>query len=180
MFCKLNKSFDKPLYAVINQLKTFTGEEDKGIDYRSIWSPDSEKIYSVIPKRYWKDFHLTLMMINREIPPHTDTQIITTINFYLETGGDNVKTIFFEPIVDNPKTIQIHNQTDGHIYFKDDLKEVDSFTANPFDIWLLDVKKIHSVEGNITGVRKAVTLGTFVHKYDDVIEMFKETGCLPS
>lgn len=178
MFCKLNIDFEKPLYAVTEGLKRFTGEGGYGIDYKKIWSPDVEKLMSIIPRRYWDDFHLTLMTINRDIPPHTDTEIITTINFYLETGGDNVDTIFFTPNIENPRKFQIKNQTDGYIFERDDLKEVAAFRAKPMECWVLDVKKIHSVEGNVTGIRKAVTLGTFVHKYSDVVEMFKETGCL--
>lgn len=173
MFCKLNQSFDKPLYIVTDGLKRFTGVGGEGIDYKKIWSPDVDNLLKVIPKRYWDDFHLTLMTINRDIPPHTDTEIITTINFYIETGG--AKTVFYEPIVDNPRTAQVENQTDGHIYFKEELKEVGSFTAKDFEIWVLDVKKIHSVEGEVT-MRKAVTLGTFKHPYSAVIEMLKETG----
>jgi hypothetical protein len=179
MFCKLTTTFEKPLYIVTEGLKTFTGvDEDgekKGIDYKKIWSPDTEKLYSVVPRRYWDDFHLTVMTINRAIPPHTDTEIITTINFYIETGG--ARTVFYEPAVDNPRTVQIENQTDGYIYYPEDLKEVDSFVAKDYEIWCLDVKKIHSVEGDVTS-RKAVTMGTFKHKYEDVVEMFKETGSL--
>lgn len=179
MFCKLNKTFDKPLYVVTDGLKTFTGINDggerKGIDYKKIWSPDAENLLSVIPKRYWDDFHLTLMTINRDIPPHTDTEIITTINFYIQAGG--ARTVFFEPATDNLTKTQVENQTDGYIFNRDELREVDSFVAEDFDIWVLDVKKIHSVEGDVT-LRKAVTLGTFVHKYEDVVEMMKETGCL--
>jgi hypothetical protein len=177
MFCKLNTTFEKPLYIVTEGLKTFTGVDDKGIDYKKIWSPDAEKLLSVLPKRYWDDFHLTVMTINRPIPPHTDTEIITTINFYIETGG--ATTVFYESIVDEPRMFQIENQTDGYIYYPEDLKQVGSFIAKDLEIWCLDVKKIHAVEGNVS-LRKAVTLGTFKHKYEDVIEMFKETGCLPS
>jgi hypothetical protein len=181
MFCKLNTTFEKPLYIVTEGLKTFTGiDEDgekKGIDYKKIWSPDAEKLLSVIPTRYWDDFHLTVMTINRAIPPHTDTEIITTINFYIETGG--ARTVFYDPAVDNPRTVQIENQTDGYIYYLEDLKEVGSFIAKDLEVWCLDVKKIHAVEGNVS-LRKAITLGTFKHKYEDVVEMFKETGCLPS
>jgi hypothetical protein len=117
------------------------------------------------------------MTINREIPPHTDTDIITTINFYLQTGGD-IDTIFFEPKVDTPRTFQIENQIDGYIFNKDDLRELGRFKAKPMECWLLDVKKIHSVEGNVQDIRKAITLGTFIHNYDEVVEMIKETGCL--
>lgn len=175
MFCKLNKAFEKPLYLITDGLKTFTVESGQGIDYKKIWSPDVESLMSVIPRRYWNDFHLTLMTINRPIPPHTDTEIITTLNFYIETGG--AKTVFYEPTVENPKTFQIENQTDGFIYSKDELKEVGNFVAKDFEIWVLDVKKIHSVEGDIK-LRTAVTLGTFNQPYSAVLEMLKETGSI--
>ena len=180
MFCKVNYDFVEPLYIVTEGLKRFTGEGGYGIDYKKIWSPDVEKLMSIIPKRYWDELHLKLMTINRDIPAHTDTEIITTINFYLDAGGDDIDTIFFEPLVDKPKTFQIENQIDGYIFDKSEIKEVGRFRAKPMECWALDVKKIHSVEGNVTGVRKAVTLGTFVHNYDAVVEMFKETGCLSS
>lgn len=175
MFAKLNRTFEVPIYAVTHGLKTFTGENTKGIDYKKIWSPDSKEIYSVIPERYWEDFHLTIMTINTAIPPHTDTEIITTINFYIKT--DNCRTIFFEPIVEDPRKFQIKNQTDGYIFNEEDLKEVSSFTAKDNEIWVLDVKKIHSVVGEPT-LRKAITLGTRVHNYESVYEMLKETGCV--
>ena len=178
MFHKVNCNFDSPLYIVTEGLKRFTGEGGYGIDYKKIWSPDVEKLMSILPARYWKDFHLTVMTINRDIPAHTDTEIITTINYYLDAGGDDIDTIFFEPTVDKPTTFQIENQTDGYIFKRDELKEIGRFRAKAMECWVLDVKKIHSVEGTVTGVRKAVTLGTFVHKYEDVLEMLKETGCL--
>jgi hypothetical protein len=181
MFAKLNKTFETPLYAVTTGLKTFTGinvnGERKGIDYKKIWSPDAEKLYSVIPRRYWKDFHLTIMTINTRIPPHTDTEIMSTINFYIET--DNCRTQFYRPNTDNPRTYQIENQTNGYIYEDTDLETAGSFIANPGEVWVLDVKSIHSVEplGEIT-LRKAVTLGSYHYEYDVVVEMLKETGNL--
>ena len=178
MFERVKCTFDKPLYIVTDGLKTFTGENGYGIDYKKIWSPDVEKLLSILPKRYWQDFHLTVMTINRDIPPHTDTEILTTINYYLETGGENIGTYFYEPKVDSPKTFQIENQTDGFIYDKNELQVTGMFYASPMECWVLDVKKIHSVEGNVTGIRKAVTLGTFIHKYEDVLSMLKETNCL--
>ncbi len=178
MFRRIKYTFDIPLYIVTEGLKTFTGDGGYGIDYKKIWSPDVEKLMSIIPKRYWNDFHLTVMTINRDIPPHTDTEIITTINFYLDAGGDNVDTVFYEPNVSDPKTFQIENQTDGYIFDKRELLEIGRFRASPMECWVLDVKKIHSVEGAVTGVRKAVTLGTFVHNFEAVQDMLKETGSL--
>jgi hypothetical protein len=34
------------------------------------------------------------MTINRGIPPHTDSDILTTINFYLDTDGCD--TVYYE------------------------------------------------------------------------------------
>ena len=59
MFKKLNRTFETPIYAITHGLKTFTGENTKGIDYKKIWSPEANTIYSVLPERYWNDFHLT-------------------------------------------------------------------------------------------------------------------------
>lgn len=173
MFTKLENSFEKPLFAIIDQLKDFKGSDGKGIDYKKIWTPEPKKIYGILPEKYWKDFHLTVMTINCKIPPHTDTEIITSINFYLQTEG--CRTIFYKPKVEKPRTVQVENQTNGHIYFEEDLEEVDSFVAKDFEVWALDVTQIHSVQGEFK-LRKAITLGTFVHKYKDVIEMLKETG----
>jgi len=84
-------------------------------------------------------------------------------------------TTFYKPKVEIPKTVQVENQTNGHIYFEEDLIEVGSFVAKDYDIWLLDVSQIHGVKGKFN-LRKAITLGTFVHKYQDVLEMLKETN----
>lgn len=173
MFARLEKTFEKPLYAITDTLKSFKGENGKGIDYKKVWSPEAEKLYGILPKRYWQDFHLTIMTIDCIIPPHTDTEIITSINFYLQTEG--CKTVFYKPKNAELKTVQVKNQTNGHIYFEEDLIEVDSFIAKDFEVWLLDVTQIHGVQGNFN-LRKALTLGTFVHKYEDVLKMLKETG----
>jgi hypothetical protein len=173
MFTKLENSFENLLYTTTSPLKTFKDSNGKGIDYKKIWSPESEKLYNFLPKRYWSDFHLTIMTIDCIIPPHTDTEINTSINFYLQTEG--CKTTFYKPKVDVPKTTQIENQTDGHIYFEDDLVEIGSFIAKDFEAWLLDVSKIHGVTGDFS-LRKAFTLGTFIHTYEDVLTMLKETG----
>jgi hypothetical protein len=173
MFARLEKTFEKPLYAITDPLKSFKGDNGRGIDYKKIWSPEAEKLYGILPRRYWQDFHLTIMTIDCIIPPHTDTEIITSINFYLQTEG--CKTVFYKPKNNDLKTIQVKNQTNGHIYFEEDLIEVDSFIAKDFEVWLLDVTQIHGVQGNFN-LRKALTLGTFIHKYEDVLKMLKETG----
>jgi len=177
MFCRVGVEFDKPIYSIDGGLVTFTGidenGETKGIFYNKIWTPDEENYFKIIPERYRKDFHLNIMAINHAIPPHTDTEIITTVNFYFETGG--ARTIFYDVITDNPRKTQIENQTDGFIFYEEDLKEVSSFVAKDHEVWVLDVKKVHSVVGDVT-MRKAITLGTKVHSYESVVSMIKENG----
>jgi hypothetical protein len=172
MFAKLNSTFEKPLYTTTQDLKSFKGDDGKGIQYKMIWSPDAENLYSVLPRRYWKDFHITEMKIDCAVPPHTDTEIVTSINFYIQTEG--CKTTFYKTKVDEPKTFKMEQQTNGRIFYPEDLEEVDSFVAKDYEIWVLDVSQIHGVSGDFN-LRKAITLGTFIHKYEDVIEMLKET-----
>jgi hypothetical protein len=82
-----------------------------------------------------------------------------------------------KPLVENMDTFQIKNQTNGFIYKNEQLKEVARFTAKPMEVWILDVKKIHSVESTKEHIkRKAVTLGTRVHDYEAVCNMIKENG----
>ena len=61
MFTKLENSFEKPLFAVIDQLKDFKGSDGKGIDYKNIFEVfpevqfyDYTKIHSRsnIPENY--------------------------------------------------------------------------------------------------------------------------------
>lgn len=194
MFCKLKLPFVTPLYVTTNGMQTFTGVEGKGIEYKKIWSPDEKLLYSILPSRYHKDFHLTVMNINCDLLPHTDPDLISTLNFYIRT--DNCKTIFYDELIEGPKKFHIgstnirtdsckitekllENQKEGYIYNKSELIEVGSFIAKPNEIWLLDVKKIHSVEAlGEFSLRTAVTLGTYKHNYENVYEMLKETGAV--
>jgi hypothetical protein len=171
MFKKLNITFEKPLYTTTQNLKSFKGEDGKGIQYKMVWSPEIEKLYYIIPEKYRKDFHVSEMKIDCAVPPHTDTEIVTTINFYIQTEG--CKTVFWKKKVEEPRTFKMEQQTNGRLFHIDDLVEVDSFVAKDFEVWVLDVTQIHSVQGDFK-MRKALTLGTFVHKYEDVIEMLKE------
>lgn len=171
MFCRLNTTFEKPIYTTTENLKSFKDDDGKGIQYKMVWSPEIEKLYNILPEKYRKDFHVSEMKIDRAVPPHTDTEIVTTINFYIQTEG--CRTVFYKKKVDEPRTFKMEQQTNGRLFHPDDLIEVDSFVAKDNEIWVLDVTQIHSVQGDFQ-LRKALTLGTFVHKYNDVIEMLKE------
>jgi hypothetical protein len=174
-FQKLRTSFFPSRYDVLNSRIKF-GEtidnEFKGIEYFDVHF-DTKNIYEIIPKKYQKDFCITLMKINTEVPPHTDTGIKVTINLYYKTG-DNVTT--FYKLKDSARKYQIDNQTNGYIYLEDDLEQTGSFRAKNYESWILDVSQPHSVKG--FGDRVALSLATNTYSYEEVCNMLIETGTL--
>lgn len=176
-FKKLKQSFFPCRYDIVKDGIKFgeiVDNEFKGIQY-SILNPDY-RLLKVIPKKYQNDFCVNLMRINREIPPHTDTGIKVTINFYYKT--ENCITQFYN-FNGEPRKYQIENQVDGYIYDESDLKKTDSFIAKNYEAWILDVTKPHSVKP-FSGIKErvAITLATFTHSYEDVCNMLIETGHL--
>jgi len=131
-------------------------------------------VFFVIPLRYRPDFHLAVMNITDAVPPHTDSEIKCSINFYVEP--ETCETKFYRPDGD-VATHQIENQTTGQIYEKEHLVCTGGFVAKKGDAFLLDVTKIHSVEPLFDmKQRTAITLCTDKYDYDQVSEMLYETG----
>jgi hypothetical protein len=125
----------------------------KGIAYHNI----TDDIKIPILKRFFGDhyhnYDMTLMVINHHvIPPHTDSDTLTVINIYIETG--QAVTTFYEKR-GTPKEYKLLNQTDGSMYHPDDLQQIFSFKAQPFEAWILNVSKIHSVTMPQPGIRMA-------------------------
>lgn len=138
-------------------------------------------MYKLLPERYHDDFFITEMVISEPVPPHTDSQILTTINFYINTG--DCSTIFYK--FRDPNNIdyfKLSNQTTGAIFTKDNLDVLGSFVAMPADIYLLDVTVPHSIEHNnklISSIKRtALCLQSFKYGYDAVLEMLKETNSI--
>lgn len=189
MFVKLKNRFDDLLYTQVPGLESFAGLDGKGVYHNKIWTPDSEKIYSVIPKRYWDDFYLTIMSINSVLLPHRDNDLITTINFYVKAG--DCKTVFYkekdgakiwqpENVITRPKSkLEVDTEVKlvKAVYDVEDVEELDHFIAQNGEAWLLDVNEIHNVVpiSDFSG-RKAIALRTKIYNYEQVYEMLKETG----
>jgi hypothetical protein len=131
-------------------------------------------VFYVLPLRYRPDFHLAVMDITDAVPPHTDSEINCTINFYVETEPCVTK---FYRSEGNSVTLKIPDQTNGRIYDKDNLVCTGEFMAKSGDAYLLDVTKIHAVQP-LFGLNKrtAITLCTDKYDYDQVSEMLYETG----
>lgn len=177
-FVKLKNTFNTPDYIISNSQLSYgitVDGEFKGVEYLNLKDKLPE-IEQFIPEKYRKHFGVLLMRINTIIPPHTDSDIKTTINFYIRT--DDCLTQFYEFKNDNPTTQQVVNQTDGFLFEESDLNKIGGFIAQPNEAWLLDVTKPHSVipQSEIKE-RLAVALSSKL-SYDEVYEILHETGNL--
>lgn len=128
-------------------------------------------VWSTIPVGYRADFQLSLMRITDSVPPHTDSEVKTSINFYIEPG--DYRTTFYTP---EPKAVkrQIENQTNGYIFQQHELANRGSFVAKPGDAYLLGVDRVHDVQGS--GERIVLCLATDKHDFDAVLNMLDKTG----
>jgi hypothetical protein len=173
-FRKLNKEFDIGDYKILDVQMSFL-KGDKGIAYHYV-DFDKFSVLDIIPKEYRDHFFVTMMCINTQIPPHTDSGIKSNINIYLKT--DNCLTQFYKFKNDTPKTEQVANQTDGFLFDESDLEKTNGFIAKPNEAWLLDVTKPHSVmaQGNFEG-RMAVAIGSQL-EYNIVYDILKDKGLI--
>jgi hypothetical protein len=190
MFVKLKNKFETPIFTTLSGLESFAGLDGKGVQHKRVWTPEIEQFYSVVPRRYWDDFEFTLMTINSYILPHIDNDLITAINFYLNTDNGSARTVYYEPKADakplaNKPALQVNadNFNDGVIkyvgdlYKQEDVIEIAEFTAYDNEAYLIDVTKIHNVMVNENfKLRKALTLRTKKYSYIEVYDMLKETG----
>ena len=182
MFKKLNKSFTHSDFKVTDEVVKFGYvESDKfyGLRYDNV-DVESSPFFNVIPEKYRSGFYLHLMRLNLSAPPHTDSKILTTINFYIKTG--NAVTTFYDIISDVPSTSQMENQTNGKMFSLDDLVVADKFVASDFDIYILDVTKPHSVQftesNDSTYERTAFVLQSPCFTFDAVCKMLHATNYL--
>lgn len=129
-----------------------------------------DEVWRTIPLRYRSDFCLSLLKISGAVPPHTDSEVKTSINFYIEPG--DYVTTFYTP---EPKAVkrQIENQTNGYIFQPHELANRGFFKARPGDAYLLGIDRVHDVQGS--GERTLLCLGTDKHDFYDVLGMLVET-----
>jgi len=179
--------FKKLALPIQVQNRTYTGTQFKcgnvedgvfrGLHYHYADIENADELLAVIPEQYRKDFCLSIVEINTNVPPHTDSGIKAAINFYIQTDG--CTTRFFRAKTDNPKTYTIENQhEEGRIYEEEDLYEVGCFCASEEEAWLIDVTIPHAVKPQTDKVRIAAQLATASHSYDQVLKMLESTHVL--
>jgi len=173
-FIKLNKKFDVSNFTETTLINEYA-INGKGIGFYNIDNYNKDLILSVIPERYRHEFFVREMKINYNIPPHTDSYVYATINFYVK--AINCQTNFFKK-VDASLGVKMTTQTTGRTFKEDDLEHAGSFVAETGDAWLLDVSSPHSVKNLVTGPvdRIALVLQSSNYKFDQVYSMLQETG----
>lgn len=179
LFCKLNKNFLVENYTVYDVQQQFGQENDGefvGIRYSNVDFTNKSDIMNIIPRAYHPCFFMTIMRINTTIPPHTDSGIKSTINFYIKT--DDCVTQFYKYKTNTPNKRQIENQTNGYIFDVNDLEKVDCFTAQPTEAWVLNVSEPHSVIPKYEFEdRLAIALSSELD-YNTVCDILREEGYL--
>jgi len=143
----------------------------KGIIYYDIHPSISNYLLDcLIPYNYKQFFTVLWFEINHgDVLPHTDSDIKTVINIYIET---NQAITSFYKVKDKCITEKLENQTNGNVYDINNLIPIYNFSANPFDIWILNVNIPHSVQSNNTKIRTAFCLQTNLD-YEYVLNLFK-------
>jgi hypothetical protein len=94
-FVKLNKKFDLGGFTETNLINAYA-INGKGISLYDVDNYNKDLILSVIPERYRDDFFVREMKINYNIPPHTDSHVSATINFYVK--AIDCKTNFYKNV----------------------------------------------------------------------------------
>lgn len=179
MFKKLKNTFTFSNYQTLeNQVQYGKVRNDVfyGISYDVVTIGSNVKLFEIIPERYRNKFALLSMEINCHIRPHTDSGILATINFYIES--QEAITKFYTIKSNNPLTSKIENQTNGALFESSDLDEHSNFTAKDGEAFILDVTNPHSVTCTQYGIRKALVLQTKEFSYDEVCKMLEETNNL--
>jgi len=150
----------------------------KGISYSNIEVANNDEIFNLIPDRFKKYFMIGIMEVTHKIPPHTDSNVLSTINIYINT--DNCLTQFYKFKNKHLDKTQIENQTTGFLFKPEDLETTDNFIAEPNDAYLLNVSQPHAVipQGALDIYRTAIVLQSGKFSFEEVIEMLKETDNL--
>lgn len=130
-------------------------------------------LFSFLPEKYRKLFFSRYLEVTGNLPPHTDSGILCTINFYIQPS--NCITSFWTVTNSSAKPYQLVNQTNGKIFPYEALQYENSFYAEENDIWLLDVSKPHSVLCPNSTVRKALCLSSPVVTYEECRQIFLDT-----
>ena len=157
-----NKEMNLPLKfeKLLNFYGVQLGDKKIGVGYYDVdRSIEKKLLKTFIHPDSRKHFHVSLMIINHSyIPPHIDNDLKMVINFYVKTA--DATTYFWEPKSEQISTIKLEMQTDGRLFKEEELECVGKFKAEEYDVWMLNVSKIHSVRGSSEAAEKGTCDGS--------------------
>ena len=164
---KLSVAVDPDFKILGKQIEFDLDSVGNKIQYFDVASQSADKFIASLGK-YSQHFYTSFVDVTASVPPHTDIVDKVNINFYIETGG--YRTTFYTSR-DGTTKLTYADHGDGHVYNLDDLEPVDSFVANPGDVYMLNGKVIHGVNSDNQLPRKFLQVSTNILEYEQVLEI---------
>lgn len=154
-------------YKLIKQYETeYTVYKQVQLTYKPILNLIPEKIIKLeIPQVHWQIFSGGSI-----VPPHTDKGRISTINLY--TQVNNEKTIVYNKLRDGISLELKDGSFTNESFIPEWISEADSFVAQQWDAYALDISRPHAVINMTSIPRISISFSFYKTKYDDLVNMF--------
>lgn len=166
-FKKLSIAVDADFEILDKQIEFELDANGRKIQYFNVASRATDVFIAALGD-YSQYFYTSFVDVDANVPPHTDIVDKVNINFYIETG-DYTTTFYTSRNGSTRLTYADHG--DGHVYNLDDLAPIDSFVAEPGDVYILNGKVIHGVNSDNQLPRRFLQVSTNVLDYDQVLEI---------
>ena len=166
-FKKLSVAVDTDFKILGKQIEFELDATGNKIQYFDVASQSADAFIAAMGE-HSKHFYTSFVDVATAVPPHTDIVDKVNINFYIETGD---YTTTFYTSRDGSTRLTYADHGDGHVYNPDDLKPIDSFVAQPGDVYMLNGKVIHGVDADNRQPRKFIQVSTNVLDYEQVVDI---------
>ncbi len=118
-----------------------------GISYFIVDGEIEALLLGLLPEAWRPLFSCSYLVANHhDIPPHIDNGIQVSINYYVVTA--DATTSFYRLRQPGAAVERLDNNdadTAAGLYQRQDLDVVASFSAQPHEVWALDVTQVHDV-----------------------------------
>lgn len=117
-----------------------------------------------IPHVHWQTFNGGSL-----VPPHIDKGRISTINIYTQVNGE--KTIVYDKLRNGARLETENGIVTNESFIPEWIKEKDSFVANEWDAYALDVSNPHSVVNMTLKPRISISFSFYQTSYEKLIDL---------